>query len=192
MGVEVKDPEGRALLRRLFFTAVILALAYDLVGIFSDLYLRPVLVGWLSTLIPPGADQLGFAQNFDAQSFYSNVIQNLIGFAVSPVIFLYVFYRMGSKSWARLESSHIGLLKYSFLGGLVGYTLGYFVTVGIIWAAQGGFSMGSSWFVYVPQLVISVAREAVLMVLFAFTGVYLGYLRARRRSDEVRTVSTQS
>jgi hypothetical protein len=75
------------------------------------------------------------------------------------------------------------------MGGLAGYILGYLVTVGIVWAAQGGFIMGYPWYTYVPQLIISLVREPVFMAIFGFAGVYLGYLRSRPRLAE-RTTAT--
>jgi len=130
-----------------------------------------------------GSNQLGFIPSFDAQSFYSNVIENLIVFGVGVVVFLYVFYRIGSKLQTDPGSDYQSLIEYSFMGGLAGYTLGYFVTVGIIWVAQG-FTMGYPWYTYVLQLIISLVREAVFMAVFAFTGVYLGYLRSKPRLME--------
>ena len=115
-----------------FLTAVFLALAYDVLGTSAGLYLQPIVMNWLSGLIPQGSDQMAFLGNFNAESFYGNVIQNLIDFAVVPVIFLCIFYRLGSRLKANLNANYLQLLEYSFFDGAVGYLLGYFLTVGII------------------------------------------------------------
>ena len=173
---------GRRITQAVFMTAVLLAVAYNLFGILANLYLRPVVVSWLSGLMPTSGQQ-AFLGNIDAESFYGNVIQNLINFAISPVIFLYVFYRLGSRLKANPSSSYFQLLEYSFLGGIAGYVLGYILTVGVIWATQGGYSFGDSWFAFV--IAISVVREAVFMALFAFTGVYVGYLRSNSNHESL-------
>jgi len=176
---------GWTLPQQVFLVAVFLALAYDVIEILSSLYLSPVVVSWLSSIMGSSSDQLAFlTPNFDAQTFYSDVIQNLIVFAVGVVIFLYVFYRMGTKLQTDPGSGYLSIIEYSFMGGLAGYILGYLVQVGISWAAQGGFIIGYPWYTYVLQLVISLVREAVFMAVFAFAGVYLGYLHSRRKSVE--------
>ncbi len=140
------------------------------------------MVNWLSRVVQPSSTQQAFLGNLNAQSFYSNVVSNLIFFVLSPVLFLYVFYRLGSKEADPIDSRYLSVLKSSFTGGLVGYVLGYALSVALISATQGGYSNGEPWYIFFPGFGISLIRESVIMAAFAFTGVYLGYLRARRKN----------
>jgi hypothetical protein len=170
--------------QQVFVAALLLALAYDTIDLLTSLYLRPLVVGWLSSLASPSSNQTAFLQNFDAESFYSNVIQNLIDFVLGILVFLYVFFRLGSRFETDPGPDYLRLLEFSFLGGIAGYILGYLVQVGIIWAGQGGFATGAPWDIYVLQFLISLIRESIFMAVFAFTGVYLGYLRGKGKIIE--------
>jgi hypothetical protein len=175
---------GWTFYQQVFVAALLLALAYDTIDLLTSLYLRPLVVGWLSSLVSSGSNQTAFLQSFDAESFYSNVIQNLIDFVFGILVFLYVFFRLGSRFETDPGPDYLRLLEFSFLGGIAGYILGYLVQVGIIWAGQGGFVIGFPWNIYVLQFLISLIRESIFMAAFAFTGVYLGYLRAKDKPIE--------
>ncbi|MDE1854653.1 MAG: hypothetical protein KGI38_13100, partial [Thaumarchaeota archaeon] len=86
-----------------FMAAVLLAIASEALGIISALYIRPFVVNWLSGLMPPPSGQQAFLGNIQAESFYSSVIQNLINFVISPVLFLFVFYKLGPRIRTKLD-----------------------------------------------------------------------------------------
>jgi hypothetical protein len=151
-----------------------------LVGVLCNEYLRPAAVTWLSNFFPPNSDQTAFLSNMDASLFYSNVVQNIINFAIWPVGFILVFYKAGAIIGEGLKDNYPRMILYALAGGAVGSLVSY----GIITASNVslfGTEPASVWY---AQFVIQMIQTSVSVTLIAFAGIYFGYLRSPKNTDK--------
>jgi len=113
-----------------------------------------------------------------------NLLDNSIVFIFNPLIAFLVFYRLSSSSSVGIGAHYVGLVKNCFLGGLVGYSVGYLALVAVN-AITTGFDLVAATIglVDLANLALGMLRGGLDIAFLGFAGVVVGSLRAQGQTS---------
>ena len=92
--------------------------------------------------------------------FLGGLVINILSFLINPVLLFYVFYNIGKR--VQLEDRYVFVGASIFVGGVVGYTVPYF----LVPVAYGG-----SWSAFFPDFGFFLATASSLGLVFIGAGL---------------------
>lgn len=117
--------------------------------------------------------KLIFGSNYLAQVINAGPIIMLINFAINPVLLFIFMYHKGRSVAIAKDYKRIAL--YLFVAGVVGGSIGYWLTPGIFGGQYGGPGFQGD---LLSLVVFSFEIQLGLATLFpGFTGIALGFLK---------------
>jgi hypothetical protein len=170
----MSDPESTpkkrwGVFRLVLLAAFLLALATYFMEFFVSYLFRPLII----TSSVTGQEDLYQAYN---------LLSSLVLFAFNPVICFLVFYKIGSTEDFSVDSGYFKLLKNSFIGGLLGFVIGYLGIVALDTVLYGTSPIFGAttlgWLVFFVQFAIGVVRGGIDLTFLAFAGAIVGKLRS--------------
>lgn len=158
-----------------FITTALLLALFEALLLMVEIYLRPLMVHWLGTLVT-SPDQLAFLGDGYGQQLFSSLLSFFI-LAVDPILFFFVFYWLGKRIAFDVSKRYLGVAAFAFGGGLVGSLL----SLAEILATGGSFDTGGPTVTTYLNLASFVIESALRITLTAFAGTVVGQWRARTK-----------
>ena len=108
-----------------------------------------------------------------------NLLNTTLVFAFNPTFSFVIFYHLGSMLDFESNSDYIDLLKYAFVGGALGFAVGYTSELEMANIALGANLSLTEIFapVSLADTAVGTARAGLGAMFLAFTGVAFRHLR---------------